>query len=71
MLEAIDACQAIAGRELRFTLSPQNRIGDHRWWISDLAEFRDDYPDWRLTYGIEEILQEIHDANADQWLAAA
>src|SRR5690242_16300956 len=35
MLEAIDMCEQIAGKELRFTLSDRNRIGDHRWWISD------------------------------------
>ena len=36
MLEAIDACERIAGRELDWTLSDEARIGDHRWWISDL-----------------------------------
>ena len=71
MLEAIAACEEISGRRLNYTVSPQNRIGDHRWWISDLSEFAADYPDWRLTYGIEEILREMHDANADQWLATA
>jgi CDP-paratose 2-epimerase len=71
MLEAIVACEQIAGRRLNYTLSPQHRIGDHRWWISDLSEFRADYPDWQLSYGIEEILRETHDANTDQWLATA
>ena len=69
MLEAISACEEIAGRSLNWTLSPENRIGDHRWWISDLSEFRADYPSWELRYGIEEILREIHDANIEQWLA--
>src|SRR4051794_7593170 len=35
MLEAIALCERIAGRELQWTLSDDNRIGDHRWWISD------------------------------------
>lgn len=69
MLEAIDLCQQIAGRELRWDLSDQNRIGDHRWWISDLEPFRSDYPEWALTYGIESILREIYEQNADRWLA--
>ena len=38
----------IAGRKLDWTLSDEARIGDHRWWISDLAAFQRDYPDWRL-----------------------
>jgi CDP-paratose 2-epimerase len=71
MLEAIDLCERIAGRELDWQLSDENRIGDHRWWISDLGEFRRDYPDWELRYGIEEILREIHEHNVERWTAAA
>ncbi len=70
MLEAIAACERIAGRELDWTLSDEARIGDHRWWISDLDEFRADYPDWRITRGIDAILDEIHEANAERWLSA-
>ena len=40
MLEAIELCEEIAGRELHWQLSDQNRIGDHRWWISDLEPFQ-------------------------------
>ena len=70
MLEAIDLCQAIAGSELPWEISDKARIGDHRWWISDLSEFRADYPAWDLTYGVEAILREIHELNADHWTAA-
>jgi CDP-paratose 2-epimerase len=70
MLEAIEICERISGRTLDWTLSDQARIGDHRWWISDLSDFKRDYPDWGLTRGIEDTLQEIHDANVDQWSAA-
>jgi len=68
MLEAIDLCQEIAGRELDRSLGEDNRIGDHRWWISDLAPFKRDFPDWELTYGIERILREIYEHNAELWL---
>jgi CDP-paratose 2-epimerase len=70
MLEAIALCESISGRALDWTLSDQARVGDHRWWISDLASFRRDHPDWTLTRGIEDTLREIHDANADKWAAA-
>ena len=43
------------------------RIGDHRWWISDVAEFRRDYPDWEPEYGIDEILHEIDEHNLERW----
>src|SRR3954452_20609275 len=67
MLEAIEACERIAGRELERELSEENRIGDHRWWISDLGEFRRDYPEWDVRHGIEEILKQIYEHNVERW----
>jgi CDP-paratose 2-epimerase len=69
MLEAIALCEEIAGRPLDWTLSDEARIGDHRWWISDLGELRRDYPGWAPSVGVEEILREIHDQNVEQWTA--
>lgn len=71
MLEAIEACERITGRPLEWTLSDDNRIGDHRWWISDLSPFQQDFPDWHLTYDVPAILREIHDHNAEAWLGAS
>ncbi len=71
MLEAIDACERIAGRELEWELSDENRVGDHRWWISDLSEFESDYPEWKLRYGIDEILEEMYEQNVERWTATA
>ncbi len=69
MLEAIELCRRISGRELDWTLSEQPRVGDHRWWISDLRPFARDYPGWKLTRSLEDILREIHERNAERWLA--
>ena len=71
MLEAMQVTQEVTGRELRWSLSETARMGDHKWWISDVEEFRRDYPDWDLRYGIREIIEEISEQNADRWLAAA
>ncbi len=71
MLEAIELCEEIAGRELRWSLAEENRIGDHRWWISDLEPFKRDYPDWDITHDVHDILREIHDRNAERWTARA
>jgi CDP-paratose 2-epimerase len=68
MLEAIERCEAIAGRELDYTLSDQARTGDHRWWVSDLDAFRADYPGWDIEYDLDRTLREIHDANVEQWV---
>jgi len=69
MREAIAACERISGNQLDWTLSDEARMGDHRWWISDLSAFERDYPDWRLQYDLETTLQEIHDANVERWAA--
>lgn len=69
MLEAIEMCERIAGRELQWQLSDTNRVGDHRWWISDLTPFRADYPSWDITYDIEDVLGEIHEQNLELWTA--
>ena len=67
MLEAIQLCEEISGKTLDYDLSTKARRGDHRWWISDLAEFQRDYPGFELTYGIEAVLNEIYEANVEQW----
>jgi CDP-paratose 2-epimerase len=67
MLEAIEMCERIAGRALDWELSDQARMGDHRWWVSDLDEFTRDYPDFRVEYDVEAVLRDIHDHNAERW----
>ncbi|MGH2880983.1 MAG: hypothetical protein ACRDK4_15420 [Solirubrobacteraceae bacterium] len=57
-------------RELRWSLGEQARVGDHRWWISDLEEFKRDYPGWGITRGVLEILGEIYERNAERWMTA-
>jgi CDP-paratose 2-epimerase len=71
MLEAIAASEEIAGRELDWTMSTEARIGDHRWWISDLAAFQADYPTWAPTFDTELLLRAIHDANVERWTGPA
>jgi CDP-paratose 2-epimerase len=69
MLEAIALCEEISGRTLSWTLSDEARMGDHRWWVSDLGAFEADYPDWSLRYDVPGVLREIHDANVERWAA--
>jgi CDP-paratose 2-epimerase len=71
ILEAIALCGEIASRELDFEMSDQPRLGDHRWYVSDFSDFAIDYPGYGLSCGIGDVLREIHDANAERWLALA
>ncbi len=67
MLEAIDICQRLTGRQLNWEYSEQNRAGDHIWWISDFSKFQFHYPDWSLVYDVPKICQEIYDSNHQRW----
>jgi CDP-paratose 2-epimerase len=71
LVEAIDLCAQIVGREVRWRYSHEHRTGDHKWWISDNSKFCRDYPSWQLEYDVPEILQEIYQANVERWAEAA
>lgn len=71
MLEAIEICQRIVAREMKWTYSEQNRIGDHIWWISNNQKFSQHYPNWKLKYNVPQILQEIYECNYDRWKKGA
>lgn len=67
MLEAIEQCEAIAGQKLNWSYMESNRIGDHIWWISDIQKFQNHFPDWHLTYTVQDILEEIFVQNVSRW----
>src|SRR5213595_934279 len=62
MLEAIELCEEISERKLKWRYEETNRIGDHIWWISNVRKFQQDYPAWQFRYGLREMLEEIHTA---------
>lgn len=59
MLEAIAKIKKLAGYELKYSVSPENRIGDHIWYVSDVSKFKNQYPNWELTYDIDTTLKEM------------
>lgn len=60
ILEAIDTINRIAGTNWsNYTISEQNRIGDHIWYISDLTKFKTHYPDWNITISLEETISQM------------
>jgi CDP-paratose 2-epimerase len=67
MLEAIALCEEITGRKVNWTYTEKNRIGDHIWYISDLARFQSHYPAWQMKYNVSAILQEMFEDNRQRW----
>ena len=66
MLEAIAAVERLTGRPMRWSYTDTNRSGDHIWWVSDIRRFRQDYPDWNLTYSFDRLVEEIHEEMTDR-----
>jgi CDP-paratose 2-epimerase len=69
MLEAIAACERLTGRPMNWKYHEQNRVGDHIWYVSDLARFQSHYPAWRITRDVDQILTEIIGENRERWLS--
>lgn len=68
MLEAIELCQEITGKELNYSYTEDNRSGDHIWYISDLSKFKKNYSNWSITYDVPRILREIYEKNLERWV---
>jgi CDP-paratose 2-epimerase len=62
MLEAIDRLEELIGRRLEWEYVEEPRRGDHVCYISDLGRLRSDYPDWEITISLEQILEELAEA---------
>jgi len=67
VLEAIEMSQKIAGEELEWSYVDQNRMGDHIWWIGDNGKFESHYPEWKMEFDVDRILNDIFEANRDRW----
>jgi len=67
ILEAIEACQRIVGKNLEYSIVDENRIGDHIWYVSCLKKFKGHYPEWNQTYNLEETLKQIYQNNISKW----
>jgi CDP-paratose 2-epimerase len=59
VLECIASLEALTGRKLRVEYRDQARKGDHICYISDLSKLQSHYPGWRLTYSLDQILEEL------------
>jgi CDP-paratose 2-epimerase len=68
MLEAIEKCENLTGREMQWSHDGANRAGDHIWWISDIRRFQAHHPGWSMRYDLDAILSEIFDAVSDRAL---
>lgn len=65
VLEAFALAEKFTGKKQVYTYVPENRIGDHICYISDLSKMRRMYPNWDITISLEETVRQI----AESWQA--
>jgi CDP-paratose 2-epimerase len=66
LLECVDLIARFSGKRPKLTYSNDNRIGDHICYYTDLSKLRSHYPGWKLTYGLEEIVEQMVTLVRDQ-----
>lgn len=59
LIELISLIQDITNYKIKTIYQPKPRIGDHKWWITDTTKFEKDYPKWKRTKNINEIIKDI------------
>jgi CDP-paratose 2-epimerase len=59
VLEAIERIEQLTGRNLNWHYVEEARKGDHICYISNLGKFKTHYPNWKITRGLDAILEEM------------
>lgn len=62
VLEAIAMIEEMLGKPVNYDYEEQHRMGDHICYISNLAKFKAHYPNWSVTLGLVQIIQEMVEA---------
>jgi CDP-paratose 2-epimerase len=57
--ECITMISQSTGKAPTVTYSETNRVGDHICYYTDLRKFMGHYPEWRVTYPLEQIMEEM------------
>jgi CDP-paratose 2-epimerase len=66
ILEAFDRVEQLIGKKVRWEYREEARKGDHICYISDLRKLRAHFPEWKLTFTLDQILEGIVRAEEKQ-----
>ncbi len=59
VLEAIKKIEKISKIKQSFKILKKNRVGDHKWYITDNSKFSKDFKNWKLRRSLTNILVEM------------
>ncbi|HEY1598569.1 MAG TPA: NAD-dependent epimerase/dehydratase family protein [Pirellulales bacterium] len=62
VIECINLIEKFSGKRPQLSYSDINRVGDHICYYSDLRKLQSHFPDWRLSYSLEQIVDEMINA---------
>ncbi len=60
ILETVEMLDGM-GLRLQHRYDPQNRVGDHICYITDLSKLRSHFPNWEIKHSLNQIITEIAD----------
>ena len=59
ILETFERVGRLVGKRMNWEFRDEARKGDHICYISDLRKLRSHFPNWKLTFSLDRILEEI------------
>lgn len=59
VLEAIDLIEKETGRKAITEYVEKERFGDRQWDIHDVSKFKEDYPNWKYEYSLQDIIKDL------------
>ncbi len=59
ILEASNIMEHFSKKKTKMIFEKHPRIGDHKWWISDVRKFQNHFPGWKINYSIEKIIEDM------------
>tara|TARA_Y100000590_G_C15684018_1_gene1000884 strand:+ start:577 stop:1623 length:1047 start_codon:yes stop_codon:yes gene_type:complete len=59
ILEIIKILKEKYNLKLNYKIIKSNRIGDHKWYISDMSKFKRKHKNWKIKKSLKEIINEM------------
>ncbi len=60
VIELINKIEKLTGRKFKLKYEKKARKGDHKWWITNFSKFKRDYPNWKITKSVNDIILDIY-----------
>lgn len=57
--EAISKAEEMTGKTMDVRYVDTPRKGDHKYWVTDMGRFREDFPEWRMEWSLDRIFEDL------------